>query len=166
MQSWYVVHTQPQKEDFAYENLRAQGFDVYLPKFEKKRTHARKTEIIRAPLFPRYVFVNFDSSNTQWRAINGTRGVISLITCGANPAKVHDEIIPSIKARQNESGLINAEQLGLFTVGKTVHITNGPFQGHTATLNTLTGDQRGELLINFMQRDMRVRISLHDLEAA
>ena len=57
MRRWYVVHTQPQGESRAKANLERQGYEVYLPRCRKWRRHARRAEIVAAPLFPRYLFV-------------------------------------------------------------------------------------------------------------
>jgi transcriptional antiterminator RfaH len=52
---WYVVHTQVQGEDRADLNLRRQGFVTYLPRYLRARRHARRTETVARPLFPRYL---------------------------------------------------------------------------------------------------------------
>ena len=66
---WYVVHTQPHAEDKAIFNLRRQGFETYLPKYLRTRRHARRTEQVARPLFPRYLFVALDLAVQPWRAI-------------------------------------------------------------------------------------------------
>jgi transcriptional antiterminator RfaH len=55
--SWYVVQTHPHAENKAAAHLQRQGFATYLPRYLKRRRHARRTEAIAAPLFPRYLFV-------------------------------------------------------------------------------------------------------------
>ena len=51
--NWYVVQTQANGEFRAAENLRRQGFDVYLPRYLKRLRHARKVDFTAKPLFPR-----------------------------------------------------------------------------------------------------------------
>lgn len=166
MKSWYVVHTKPQQEMLTHQNLGDQGFEAYLPRFIKNRSHARKIERVQIPIFPRYVFVAFDLESTQWRAINSTRGALGLVSLGQHPARVPAKIIEALKARETSEGIVNAEMLNLYNEGDTVYITNGPFKGHEATLAQLSGDERAQLLISFMQREMHISVSLHDLEAA
>ena len=67
---WYVVHTQPNRENRAAMNLRRQGFSAYLPIFQRTRRHARRTETVSRPLFPRYMFVEFDRNREPWRSIH------------------------------------------------------------------------------------------------
>ena len=57
MRKWYAVHTHVRGELLASVNLLRQGFTVYLPQCIAKRRHARRTEIVKNPLFPRYLFV-------------------------------------------------------------------------------------------------------------
>ena len=49
---WYVVRTQPHAESKASAHLGRQGFETYLPRYLKKRRHARRVETVQAPLFP------------------------------------------------------------------------------------------------------------------
>ena len=71
---WYVVHTQPNSESRANEHLRRQGYITFLPKLLKRRRHARKTETVSRPLFPRYIFVQLDTVHQGWHAIRSTFG--------------------------------------------------------------------------------------------
>jgi len=57
---WYVVHTQPNGEGRADLNLCRQGFATYLPRYARRRRHARRQEVVKRPLFPRYLFVGLD----------------------------------------------------------------------------------------------------------
>ena len=74
---WFVVATKPNGERSAEMNLLQQGFDVFFPLIEKTRRHARRVDTVQKPLFPGYLFVQFDSSTTPWRSINGTIGLTS-----------------------------------------------------------------------------------------
>src|SRR5579859_6929063 len=99
--SWYVVQTQANGEFRAAENLRRQGFDVYLPRYLKRRRHARKVDFTAKPLFPRYLFVAIDIAAQRWRAIQSTFGVTSLISNGVDPAVLSDGIVNGLKARED-----------------------------------------------------------------
>ena len=62
--AWYVVHTHPRAEAKALLNLDRQGFSCYLPRYLKRRRHARRLETVAAPLFPRYLFVALDLASS------------------------------------------------------------------------------------------------------
>jgi transcriptional antiterminator RfaH len=74
--SWYVVHTHPHAEAKAAAHLERQGYSTYLPRYLKCRRHARRIEIVPAPLFPRYLFVTIDRLRQRWRSIQSTVGDI------------------------------------------------------------------------------------------
>jgi transcriptional antiterminator RfaH len=166
MSQWFVVHTQPQKELFAAQELSKQGFEAYYPKFEKTRRHARRTDVIIRPLFPRYIFVNFDRDATPWRCINGTRGVAYILTNNGKPASIPASIIQDMKSQETTSGLVPVEALSLFTVNEKVRIVDGALEGYSATVIALSDKQRVQLLIDFMGRQLQVGFPLHMIEAA
>ena len=78
MLSWFVVYTHPREEALAQENLARQGFETYWPRYRKRSSHARQVQEVAASLFPRYLFAAFDMSETGWRTIRSTRGVVDL----------------------------------------------------------------------------------------
>ncbi len=77
---WFVVRTQPHREAQAERQLANQDYRIFLPRFRKSRRHARKFEIVSAPLFPGYLFVILDLTRDRWRSVNGTHGVDRLLT--------------------------------------------------------------------------------------
>jgi len=79
---WFVAETLPRKEQVARGNLKRQDFESLCPFFRKLRRHARKQDVVLAPLCPGYIFVSFDKLVDGWHAINATRGVKRL-TCAA-----------------------------------------------------------------------------------
>ena len=84
---WYVVHTQPNGEGRADLNLRRQGFATYLPRYARRRRHARRQEVVQRPLFPRYLFVTLDLARDRWRAVHSTFGVNRLVLAGEEHAR-------------------------------------------------------------------------------
>src|ERR1700741_4962506 len=103
---WYVVHTHPHDESRADTHLRRQGFRTYLPRYLRRRRHARKTEAVARPLFPRYLFVALDLSRDRWRAIHSTLGVVHLVVIGDAPVPVPDSVINEIRSRECSNGLV------------------------------------------------------------
>src|SRR2546430_1503971 len=79
---WYVVHTLPLCEGRAQIQLENQSFRTFLPKRHKTIRHARKLSTVEAAFFPRYLFVALDLTRHQWRSVNGTFGVASLVMRG------------------------------------------------------------------------------------
>ena len=77
---WFLAHTLPKSERKAELHLGAQGFRTYLPQFQKTIRHARQLRTVRAPLFPRYLFVILDLERDRWLSVRSTVGVSRLFT--------------------------------------------------------------------------------------
>ena len=101
---WYAVYTQARMEHWARSNLWERGHEVYLPIYRRQRRHARKTDWVSAPLFPRYLFVTKNPKGPGQRSIMSAPGVINLVTFGDRPATVADTVIREIQGRENEVG--------------------------------------------------------------
>src|SRR5512143_673906 len=101
---WYVAQSQPHAERKAVWHLNRQGFETYLPVYQKRRRHARRTETVLAPLFPRYIFVAVDLAAQRWLSIRSTVGVSNLVCNGDVPAAVPDGVIDALKHREDERG--------------------------------------------------------------
>ena len=106
MNRWYAAYTQPRNEALAIEHLARQGFDVYCPRYQKRRSHAGKIDLVASPLFPRYVFVSFDPEAARWQAIRSTRGVIDLVKNGLDPSPVQEFILTELREREDEGGFV------------------------------------------------------------
>jgi transcriptional antiterminator RfaH len=66
-QAWFVVRTKQAKEITAACSIAAEGFHAFLPVQLVERSHAGKRERVSRPLFPRYLFVQFDRDVTPYR---------------------------------------------------------------------------------------------------
>src|SRR5258707_8208915 len=115
---WYVAQTHPRAEAKAAEQLNRQGFHVYLPRFLKRRRHARRIETVAAPLFPRYLFVTVDMMCQRWRSIHSTIGVSRLVCNGDDPVPVADDVIETLRAREDEQGFVTLRQRPRFALGE------------------------------------------------
>src|SRR5947209_12221558 len=101
--SWYVVQTHVNGEAKAAQNLMRQGYEIYLPRYLKRRRHARKLDFTAKPLFPRYMFVAIDMSAQRWRSIQSTFGVSRLVSNGDDPATVPAGVVEALKAREDDN---------------------------------------------------------------
>ena len=103
---WYVVQTHPHAEAKAVWHLRRQAFETYLPRYLKKRRHARRVDSVAAPLFPCYLFVAVDMTTQRWRSIRSTIGVTRLVSDGDRPAAVPVGVLDALKRREDANGLV------------------------------------------------------------
>jgi len=164
---WYVLHTHPRAELQACWHLRNQGFaDVYLPSYCKLRRHARKIEKVVAPLFPRYLFVGMEIVTTQWRSIRSTIGIVDIIRNGDTPSPVPHGIVESIRAREDEMGLVAVSEESDFASGASVCVHGGPFNGCVGIFECVTDEERVVVLLDLLGRKVRVQVPLRAVVAA
>ena len=163
---WYVAHTQPNAESNAVTHLSRQGFTTYLPRYLKRRRHARRIEIVSAPLFPRYLFVEIDVAVQRWRSIYSTIGVSQLVCTGDTPTPVSDQIISLLKGRENENGLIELERRPKFKVGDEVRVLDGVFSDCFGLYDGMSDRDRVTILIDLLGRKVRVQVDAEVVAAA
>lgn len=164
MRRWYAVYTQPRSEQKAATHLRNQGFEIYLPVENRRRSHARRIEIVRAPFFPRYLFVAVDVETARWRAINSTVGAVGMVQTGDRPAAVPEEVIAALRAREDANGAIDLRRPD-FPAGTPLRVTNGPL-ADVVGLFELGDDDRVTLLLELLGRPVRVRVPRDAVAAA
>jgi transcriptional antiterminator RfaH len=128
-------------------HLERQGFHVYLPLREKKRRIARRSVVVKAPLFPRYLFVELDLSVDRWRAVNGTFGVAYLVGAGERPTATPVGVVEAIWAREDANGVVPIEEPSLYTPGQAVTITQGPLAAQTGFFKCDNDNDRVTVLL-------------------
>lgn len=153
---WHVIYTLPRMEAAAHAQLERQGFEAFFPRIWETRRHARRTETVRAFLFPRYGFVRFDPERDRWRSINGTIGVAGLVMAHDRPQPVPRGIVETMVASTAADG-ITVFDYGL-KEGDPVRLVSGPFSGELGILERLDNGGRVALLLSFMNGSVRLKI--------
>jgi transcriptional antiterminator RfaH len=165
MSRWYVAQTQSRGEMRALVNLTRQGFSAYLPQYLKRRRHARKTDWVRAPLFPRYIFINLDPAAARWRAIGSTIGIAHLICAEDRPLAVPDGVVEDIRARETDAGVVAVDEAPPFAKDQAVRVTAGPLAELVGLFEGMTDSERVTVLFDMLGRQTRVRLPANDLAA-
>jgi transcriptional antiterminator RfaH len=161
---WYVVQSQPHCERKAVWHLNRQGFETYLPVYQKRRRHARRIETISAPLFPRYIFVSVDMAVQRWLSIQSTVGVSRLVCNGDVPAAVPTGVVDALKRRQDQQGFFVFNRRPQFSPGDSVRIVDGAFTDCFGLFEGLRDGERVAVLLDLLGR--KVRVMLDDLAVA
>lgn len=166
MKRWFVVRTHPNGEFKALSHILRQGFDAYLPRYLKRRRHARKTDTVQSPLFPGYIFVGMDPERARWRALNSTVGVSELICHSGRPAPVPDEVIDDIRQHEDESGYVVLGRQAELRRGDRLRITDGAMADHVGIFDAPSDQHRVFLLLDLLGRQVRVKMPLSALAPA
>lgn len=155
--NWYCVHTKPQREKQAAEQLSTlSNVEVYFPRIRIQKTIRRVRKQVTEPLFPRYLFCRFDLSS-NYRAVRYAHEVINLVSFGLQPAVVSETLIHDLQSWVSENSLTLTKSQ--FTSGDTVQIASGPMQGLQAVILEGRGDQeRVAVLLNILGSEARLTI--------
>jgi transcriptional antiterminator RfaH len=163
---WYVVRTQPYAESKASAHLGRQGFETYLPRYLKKRRHARRVETVQAALFPCYLFVAIDRQTQRWRCISSTIGVSHLVCNGDEPASVPDNVIDALRRREDENGSIRLPVRPRFATGDKVRLVDGAFTDCIGLFEGMKDIDRISVLLDLLGRKVRVVLDADSVAAA
>lgn len=165
MKRWYVIYTRTGMERLALGHLEQQNYEVYLPQRQKERRHARRVDTIKAPLFPRYLFVSLDIETDQWRSINGTYGVSYLLTMGEKPSAVPGGIVEAIRDRENAEGLVEIVEPCPYEQGDVIEITRGALADQTGIFKCRDDKQRVVLLLSLLGRETEIQLPANAVRA-
>ncbi len=163
---WFVVQTQVNGEAKAAQNLRQQGYDIYLPRYLKRRRHARKVDFTAKPLFPRYMFVAIDMATQRWRSIQSTFGVSRLVCNGDEPAAVPAGVVDALKQREDEKGFVKMDLRPSFAPGDKVRVLAGAFMDSAGLFNGMADHDRVSILLDMLGRKVRVLLDADMVAAA
>ena len=155
--SWYVIHCKPRNEFLARDNLERQGYTTYLPVTSQPRRRNHQRIYITEPLFPRYLFIHLNQSTDNWSPIRSTLGVSKLVSFGYVPAKMPEEMIGLLQARENTDGLhdTNTE----FSSGEKIRIEDGPMTGYEGVFLARTSKERVIVLLDILGREARIKVN-------
>ena len=159
--NWFLLQTKPNAHVIACENLRRQGFDVFLPLIIKTTKKSGKFFDNETPLFPGYLFICTPIVPIPWKSINGTRGISSAVTLDGVYRPINARIIESLQHRCDEHGVFKS--LNDIDMGDRVKIERGPFAEFISTIEQIKDEQRAWVLIDFLQQQTRVEVSLDDV---
>ena len=155
---WYVVQTHPHAETKAAWHLQRQAFETYLPRYLKKRRHARRFDNVAAPLFPRYLFVAVDMTTQRWLSIRSTIGVTRLVCDGDRPASVPIGVLDALKRREDANGLVQLDLRPRFLPGDKVSVLAGAFQDCLGLYEGMSSNDRVTILLELLGRKVRVNL--------
>lgn len=156
--AWYAVHTRPNQESRATENLRAWQVETFSPRIKTRRANqiSGVTTYVTNHLYPSYIFARFDAS-TSLHKIQFTRGVSRVVSFGSSPTPVDDRIIEIIKTRINEEGFV---QIGeKLKYGDKVVVEDGPFRYFAGMFESETNEsERVRILLTTIGYQAHIQV--------
>jgi transcriptional antiterminator RfaH len=143
---WYLVRTKSGKEKWVHNQLSAILSEVFLPLLETRIPRWGKLVWSIMPLFPCYVFAQFDLE-TRYFDVKYIPGVQGIVSAGRDPLSVPIQIVEDIK-RRSVDGVVKIEQ-NRFDNGERVRVVEGPFRGLEAIFQRYhSGAERVTILLS------------------
>jgi transcriptional antiterminator RfaH len=152
---WYLVQAKPRQAERAELNLMRQGYRVYHPRIMVERIRRGRRIVAEESLFPNYLFIRLQRWVDNWYPLRSTRGVARLVAFGHEPLHVDDDLIEEIRRR-----LLERPSEPALSIGQRVQIVDGPFRGLDAIFKSHQGEQRVQLLIELLHRQVTLTLPL------
>ena len=159
MNRWYAALCKPRQEAVAEAHLANQGFAVYLPRLKTPRRRAGRWVDVVEPLFPRYLFVAADLEAKSLAPIRSTKGVSGLVRFGGEPSVVPDNLIATLRRREDTATGLHVCARPLFAPGDRVKLLQGPLTGLEGVFAAETGDLRVVVFLEMLGRLNRLEVS-------
>ncbi|MFW0768204.1 transcription/translation regulatory transformer protein RfaH [Trabulsiella odontotermitis] len=150
MQAWYLLYCKRGQLMRAQEHLERQAVNCLTPMITLEKIVRGKRTSVSEPLFPNYLFVEFDPEVIHTTTINATRGVSHFVRFGTQPAIVPSTVIHQLSVYKPE-GITDPETPW---PGDSVEITEGTFKGLKAIFTEPDGEARSMLLLNFLNQQV------------
>jgi transcriptional antiterminator RfaH len=152
--AWYAAQLRPNGDALALVNLERQGFPAFRPLLWETRRSERGPQRLLKPMFPGYVFVQFDITQPEWPHIRSTRGISRLVgNMSGGPSRLPTGLIDAL--RQRCAGNEANSAANALKQGDKVYVSSGPFAAFLATIERMDAQNRAWLLIDFMGRAAR-----------
>jgi transcriptional antiterminator RfaH len=158
---WIVINTHAHREHLALDHLHRQEFEAYCPMIRKRRSHARRVDSVLRPLFPNYLFARFNDHRGGWRPILSTCGVRTIVRAGDRPSLIDDAFIIGLKSREIDGAIVRPATP--YQIGERVRIAIGPFDKMVATIIDMDEKDRLVVLLELMNRGIRVKLDSHSV---
>lgn len=162
---WYVVYTQPKREQVAVANLEQQGFEAYLPQYKTFKKSPAGLLAAFEPMFPRYVFFRPGRAGQSISGARSTRGVAFVLSFGFNPALLKPEQLLAIRACESERNRADLAEVSPFRPGLQVRLRHCGLQGLEGLVQSVSA-KRVTLLLELLGRPTSVQVEHHQLELA
>jgi len=167
---WYVAHTYSGYENKVKVNLEKiienRGlehliYDIRIPveTTVEPGGEGEEDKIIENKIFPGYVLVKMTMTDESWHAVRNIRGVTGFVGPGSRPTPLTDA---EVEALNIEERRVKAA----FSVGDSVVISEGLFEGYTGTIQSISEDMKTvTVLVKRGRRDMPVELDASKVKA-
>ncbi len=150
MESWYLLYCKRGQLLRAQEHLERQEVNCLSPIITLEKIVRGKRIAVSEPLFPNYLFVEFDPERIHTTTISATRGVSHFVRFGSTPTTIPQNVIEELQTHTSET-YFDPETP---QPGDSVLIVDGMFEGLQAIYTEPDGEARSMLLLNLINKQV------------
>ena len=156
MNLWYVIQTKPKKEQKADSYLSTKGVEIFSPLIEAFSMRNGRVGKELKPLFPGYIFGNFDLDQ-NYPLVRWATGVKSVLGFGGYPAPISKEVVELIRERTDMQGIVRVKQD--YKLNDVIRIKTGPMKDLLGIFERWMSDnERVRILLNLIGYQPAVEI--------
>jgi transcription antitermination factor NusG len=153
-QRWFALQVRTRWEGSTAVLLAGKGYQTLLPTYQTKKRWNGRVKQLNAPLFPGYVFCQFDALNRL--PILVTPGVISVVGRGRIPLPVDDSEIAAIQTVVSSG--FQAEPWPYLEIGQRIRIESDSLNGLEGILINFKGNHRIVVSVSLLKRSVALEI--------
>ena len=151
---WFALQVRTRWESSTAVLLSGKGYEILLPTYQTKKRWNGRVRQLNAPLFPGYVFCQFDALNRL--PILVTPGVIAVVGRGRVPVPVDDAEIAAIQTVV--SSRLRAEPWPYLEIGQKIRIESDALYGLEGVLINFKGNHRIVVSVSLLRRSVALEI--------
>ena len=160
---WYLVYSKPKQEAIALLNLQQQGFHAYLPLYKNFKNTPGSGFLGFEVMFPRYVFFRPASAGQSISTVRSTRGVVSIVRFGSEPAVVKDATVQAIQQFEQQRNNADLADISPMQPGTPVRFKNSALKGLQGLVKSVSS-KRVAVLLELLGQDQLVHVDHSQLE--
>lgn len=153
-QRWFALQVRTRWESSTAVLLSGKGYQTFLPTFKARKRWNGKLREVSTPLFPGYVFCQFDAQKRLPILI--TPGVLSVVGRGRVPLPVDDTEMTAIQTIASSG--FRAEPWPYLEVGQKIRIESDSLMGLEGILINFKGNHRIVVSVTLLRRSVALEI--------
>lgn len=158
MSAWYLLYCKRNEQKRALQHLMNQNVKCFYPTIKIEKVMRSKLQWIEEPMFPSYIFVNFDyQQGPTFTSIRSTRGVVDFVRIGGLPKEVPSALIDDMKSLAPQAVSTSISK------GDKVYVKSGKFSGVEAIFQEWDGEKRAIMLITMLSTYVPVSIDNREI---
>jgi transcription antitermination factor NusG len=151
---WYAIQTRVRREELVANLLAGKGYEIFLPTYESERPWRGRSTEVKFPLFPGYLFCQFDVQKRL--PVLVTPGVVEIVGNGRTPTAVPPSEISAIRSLVLSG--VPAEPWPYLECGQRVRIAEHALEGLEGILVGHKGGHRIVVSVTLLHRSVALEI--------